>query len=1434
MSKLSQFAAACAAVVCAFSAIADTIYVKADAGGVGDGSSWADAYTDVASAIAAANETGDTVYIAKGVYPVASVMSVTNIPAIYGGFLGESEDETVEGRQFDVNKTVLSGDKDNNDYWCHIEPGAVGSYSFTKTELKDKPLFKDGELQLPPDFTGDYDGYVPNIDTANATAVFSIKNGIAGVIDGLWCAGFCGDSTAFVTFQSGTKAVDLVNCRFLGNTSHSATIKNSDDSSNKKLIGCKVMFTGIRITAPWGDNVSPGVNLGTGGTLVPQDCDFVSLVSTGEDAMWKQWSGFNVLCFKRPGADWAYNLQMTVRDCRFVRNFALQRAPKTTPNILALTSGNNWESARFVDCVFSNNLSVAAKTDAKVLDFPNCNLEMIGCSFVNNRHDEKGGSTRNFSFLGNGGSNSRWQFFNSCSFVGNAYHVTNSSLTDGSMRVSMFLLPDDNQQSGFINCVFDSNKMSAVVPDGVKAVLCRGVVVYCGTANTSSQTSITGCTFLGPREEGVCDVHTMADHSQPIRIVDSIFEYTGGEPYDGLDIRNPAVVSLESCTLANWVAPDVEYAIANHDYDWIPFATNIVAKTGRPVLVPAAKTEKLRDSADIAFNGATFKAAVNSAPNGWITNFAFRAKGAATWLALNPKFKALDADVSENPDKYVAHDAIGATRPYGATTRGASETLTEAAENGGTLVLRRDPFKGGTFSGPQTQAVAPGERAVPVTVTATDASAPFAGWYDEAGEFVSDSATLDMGELTGLRTLTAKFAVAKVKLTFDLGEHGTFVESGERTYSVDLVPGSEFPEVPAFTADEGYVFADWHRVVFPVVVPETATTYSARFVTTAMRTIFVVPAAEAMENPDGLGWDSAFGSVADACAEAAIGQGEVWVKEGVYMVAKTIPLKANVTVRGGFAGDETSAVEADPVAHPTILWGDVNKNDYWKGSSGASRGYIFKDGVLNRPDPDMTTDNYWAVNSGETVDDTYSCFAAEESVENVGFFGLTFVGFQRSVVSDTYGGESTLVVSNCDFVANVTGVGSGYAALKTSGRSVAVGNCRFLGNYSALALTVPTGRTAMISDCCFDANIATEGGAGGVYLAGAGAVDVASCAFNRNYAAQSMYTRQSAGVWCAMSSGATAMFADCTFATNCVSDLSFGSFGMSGAAAVTVCRAKFTANKCVNPRADSWLAMTAAPSAPSACFTVYHSGKLLVKDSYFGDNTLVGGQNDLRAAVLASLGGETAFVNCTVENCAVGSHGQPSGVFGVRANSKLGLVNCLVRGTTLTGATSGIVTYYDELTDASVGIVNTAFWDDVKGFHGGSAGKLGLASSSIATLETTNGLAVAYCYETVSNGVTRTVPTKIGPNGAWAGAVTAAVRGRKVWERGNTVYFYDEVANAAKPWRKVSDTTSFAASVSGLDQTMPVIPDAFGDQWPHNHNKVGPRHDRQGLMLIVR
>lgn len=40
--------------------------------------------------------------------------------------------------------------------------------------------------------------------------------------------------------------------------------------------------------------------------------------------------------------------------------------------------------------------------------------------------------------------------------------------------------------------------------------------------------------------------------------------------------------------------------------------------------------------------------------------------------------------------------------------------------------------------------------------------------------------------------------------------------------------------------------------------------------------------------------------------------------------------------------------------------------------------------------------------------------------------------------------------------------------------------------------------------------------------------------------------------------------------------------------------------------------------------------------------------------------------------------------------------------------------------------------------------------------------------------------------------------------------------------------------VSGLDQASPVIPEAFGNQWPHNRNKVVPRYDRPGMMLIVR
>lgn len=85
------------------------------------------------------------------------------------------------------------------------------------------------------------------------------------------------------------------------------------------------------------------------------------------------------------------------------------------------------------------------------------------------------------------------------------------------------------------------------------------------------------------RVEGVKDVVMYnANYNRNLNIVDSIFEYTTGEPYDGFDFMNPASAKLYSCTLANWVRPDVEFSIEGHAYDYVPFVTNYVGATRRP------------------------------------------------------------------------------------------------------------------------------------------------------------------------------------------------------------------------------------------------------------------------------------------------------------------------------------------------------------------------------------------------------------------------------------------------------------------------------------------------------------------------------------------------------------------------------------------------------------------------------------------------------------------------------------------------------------------------------------------------------------------------------------------------------------------------------------------------------------------------------------
>lgn len=104
--------------------IAAVIYVKADAAGANDGSSWLDAYTDLQVALTAA-AAGDSVWVARGTYKPTAGLDRTatflmkNGVALFGGFAGV--ETSVSERVMRFHRAILSGEigipgKDDNIY----------------------------------------------------------------------------------------------------------------------------------------------------------------------------------------------------------------------------------------------------------------------------------------------------------------------------------------------------------------------------------------------------------------------------------------------------------------------------------------------------------------------------------------------------------------------------------------------------------------------------------------------------------------------------------------------------------------------------------------------------------------------------------------------------------------------------------------------------------------------------------------------------------------------------------------------------------------------------------------------------------------------------------------------------------------------------------------------------------------------------------------------------------------------------------------------------------------------------------------------------------------------------------------------------------------------------------------------------------------------
>ncbi|MEM1323141.1 MAG: T9SS type A sorting domain-containing protein [Bacteroidota bacterium] len=203
------------------SAVAQTIYVKHDAAGSNDGSSWANAYTDLSVAIDNANS-GSEIWVAAGTYHPGSGSPVDTSSfflksgvAIYGGFMGT---ESMRGeRDFLSNPTRLSGDINEDDI--------LGEWYTNKSDNVLHVLFADGEV----DNTAIVDGFIVShgyTDTVNTTS-FDHWRGAGLHTRGGPLIRNCTFSDHYSRFGSSIYAINttglqVIRCRFTNNFAESS------------------------------------------------------------------------------------------------------------------------------------------------------------------------------------------------------------------------------------------------------------------------------------------------------------------------------------------------------------------------------------------------------------------------------------------------------------------------------------------------------------------------------------------------------------------------------------------------------------------------------------------------------------------------------------------------------------------------------------------------------------------------------------------------------------------------------------------------------------------------------------------------------------------------------------------------------------------------------------------------------------------------------------------------------------------------------------------------------------------------------------------------------------------------------------------------------------------------------------------------------------
>lgn len=1380
-----------------------------------NGASWSTAYADVATAVSAAQNAADsTLYAAAGVYVVPSKISLKKSLTIFGGFAGASADETPERRDPNAKPTIFSGDQGGNDVWAHVTFDIETCQSTLQT--LGEPLVSDGRITPPAAYEGDYDIYclATGATTAdNTPACFEASASVALAVDGVTFAGFvsAGLNGNVINCLSSSTALALTNCQFLANASNEGSVWTENST---KLSLVRTRFAHARAERNAGVNIK--------GAAEVSACAFESIYTTGSLRA-------NALFFHAGSAG------STVSDTSFVRLGKSSYVNANYGGPAVAIGGEQAASLKsFRNCVVSNCYGVVSSNlpeGSIPIVSPNAGTWAFeGCRFARNLGVSRTVNGRSYTLFGvQAGRATGKALFSGCVFDAN---VCVSTATAAGKGASYALGICGSGATGadqlFVNCVFDRNRVEPCAQDGVTVICAQGVLA--SAAVGAVRTSLANCTFRSPGAAGVVDVAQYGDqHAAPVTVVNCLFMSdadvaTPFRPADGVSSGNGLRAFGVTAQNVLTVPAGVQDG-GGWQFDAVPFEADAAG-----VLTPAVRTPGLRESADLVVVGTPTRTA--------LPECRFRPAGAAddAWLPLN-----VDA-LSSAADGAALVDIVGDMRPERASTRGARQSLTQLAESGRALVLRRSPLMGGALSGPSAQAVADGGQ--PRSVTAVPAEgATFLGWYEADGTCRSSDATLSLERLDADFVLTARFATRSVSLTFDLGDGGTFADSGTSKVVLTLSAGEPFPDVPAYVPSPDWIVTGFGGA-FPDWVPEEDTVYRAELLTTAVRVFRVVPTDAVPEGSDrsGSSWANATDDLAAALADAARYRGELWLKAGVYSIETTLDIRSNVGVYGGFDGTEATRGEADPATRVTVLTGDKGRDDTWTADDVAVAGnpkvFDYEACAFLPPADDGRV---WRAKSDGNTARAFATDAVGQAT-NVVFSGLTFVSFgEQALRFDAGALRSTATVEDCAFYA--CGFSSLQAAALVTYGSVRVRNCRFVSCRSGIAIgwgdTAAVGGDSLLADCVFDGCEAfqlpvvwfsnRENGAaftnctirrclatGGVRLLSlpiAGSpVRITGLAFDRNARAGGGTDAKAVGSLIDVCS--KTRFAQCRFT---------GNTNATGVASGSVA-GLFSLNA--------------------------YQARPLVRDSYFADNAarVTNATSTAAAAAIAvARQGNFTFLNCTFERNAAEA---PSGGVAATAvaegmpETSLALVHCTVVGSRFQGGVRAeLYQAANSSNTSTLGVFNSVLFNTDAGYRPlapGANSPVMVSRSHLSNVregELALGLANVVWRGVVTDDprLQPTLTTRADGLSAWGLRHESPLvrRGEKIYLSDDEAYFRDEAADAARPWRRVIRPDFRAAAVGSLTSESPLVADAFGRPRPPRRVSAGPLVVPPGGGLVL-